>query len=776
MTDLSRYRLIFDRSPIGIFCYDRSLRITEFNESFVRILHSKAERLQSLDMTRVTDLSVMPALRRALRGENGYYLGPYRPTTGTGEIHVSLRCIPLLDERGLVEGGIGTVEDVTERREAELEQERYMAGLSFLAGTALQFLDLPPDGDIYGLVADRLSHLVGDAVILVNSYDQVSATTETKVAWGLGSSTKRLLSLLGRDPVGMRLAMDEDAAMRLRSGRFEQVEGVHALTFGRLPKPLCTALEELFAVGEIWSMGFTARDELLGNVVVVLKKGGSLKDPAALEAFVSQASVALLRKRAEDARRESEDKAAYAFAASPDSILIARLEDGAIVEANESFFAAVGRSRDETLGRRASDLQKWARPEDRSAFLRQLLRDGLVSNFDTLIETRSGEAMSTLMSGRIIEMGGEKCVLTIARDISDRKRFEEELRASENTYRTIFENKGTATAIIEADGTISLANGKALELLGSSREEIEGKRKWSDFVLEPDLTRMKKLHALRLTDPAAAPKNYEFRGFGKDGQARDVLVNIDVIPGQSKSVASFLDITDQKRAQEEIQRAAKLESLGLLAGGIAHDFNNLLGALLGNLSLARDELQSAPTNKEQLASYLEASEKAVLRARDLTQQLLTFSMGGAPVKRVASLATVLEDSVHFVLSGSQHQPQMQIDPALWDTRMDPGQMSQVVQNLVLNAAQFMSEPGTITVTATNLTVRPTDYSLPLAPGKHVRVQVVDQGCGIPAENLPRVFDPFFTTRPESGSGLGLATSYRIVKQHDGLMTVDSTPG
>ena len=191
MTDLSRYRLIFDRSPIGIFCYDRSLRITEFNESFVRILHSKAERLQSLDMTRLTDLSVMPALRRALRGENGYYLGPYRPTTGTGEIHVSLRCIPLLDASGLVEGGIGTVEDVTERREAELEQERYMASLSFLAGTALQFLDLPPDGDIYGLVAERLSHLVGDALILVNSYDQVSATTETKVAWGLGSSTKR---------------------------------------------------------------------------------------------------------------------------------------------------------------------------------------------------------------------------------------------------------------------------------------------------------------------------------------------------------------------------------------------------------------------------------------------------------------------------------------------------------------------------------------------------------------------------------------------------------
>jgi PAS domain S-box-containing protein len=648
-----------------------------------------------------------------------------------------------------------------------------LESLRFLADTALGFLELPVSADIYQAIADGLNSLVGDAVILVNSYDGETRSTETRVVRGLGSRSERLLKVLGRDPVGLRLAIDDVAATNLRSGRIQRVGGIRQLSFGRLPRAMCTALEDLFKLGEIWSIGFTTRGELLGSLSILLRRGSAFPDIPVVEAFVHQAAVALLRVRAEDARRESEAKAAAAFSASPDSILISRLSDGAVIEVNESFLCWFGHTREECIGANAGRLQSWERLEDLVTFQKALRRRGEVSNFETVLRSSDGGLMYALVSGRIIEIGGEECVLSIARDISDRKDFEKQLKASHDLYRTIFENKGTATAIVDADDTVSLVNSKTAELWGEPKEKIEGRRKWTDFVVEEDLPRLQEYRSFRALDDGSAPESYEFRARRADGQIRNVLTTIDVIPGRDKIVASFLDVTALKRAEEELQRAAKLESLGLLAGGIAHDFNNLLGALLGNLSLAREALDSGE-KPASLSRYLEASEKAVLRARDLTNQLLTFSKGGAPVKRPASLAGVLQDSVLFVLSGSQHQPNFQIAPALRTTRVDPGQISQVIQNLVLNAAQSMTEPGTITVTAANVNVRPSGDWLPLPPGDYVRVQVIDQGCGIPPEDLQRVFDPFFTTRPGTGSGLGLTTAYRIVKQHQGLMTVDSS--
>jgi two-component system, cell cycle sensor histidine kinase and response regulator CckA len=647
--------------------------------------------------------------------------------------------------------------------------------LRFLTETALEFLELPPEADIWRLIATRTAELVGDTIVLVNSYDDATRTTETKIVSGFSSVSKRLMRLLGRDPVGLRLAINEDATEKLRSGKVEPVDGIHGLSFGRLPRTLCAAIEELINLGQTWAIGFSARGELLGSLCLLQKRGARQLDASTVEAFVYQAAVALLRRRAEKARNESEEIAAFAFAASPDSVLIARLSDGAVLEVNQSFLKSLGYSREEILGHPAAEIRNWQQRDDFRRFYGALVREGEVTNFETVFRSRAGELMNMLVSARIIEMGGERCVLSIARDISDRKRFEEELRASRDTYRTIFENKGTATIIVENDGTVSLANSKALELWGVTRDEVEGKRKWTEFASPATIEHLKAYRALRETTPESTPQSVEFVGIRSDGESRNVIATMDAIPGQDKIVASFLDVTELKMAHDELQRAAKLESLGLLAGGIAHDFNNLLGALLGNLSLARDVLESGG-DVGGLAGYLQESEKAVLRARDLTQQLLTFSKGGAPVKRVASLAAVIEDSVHFVLSGSRHQAVLDIDPALRATNVDPGQISQVIQNLVLNAAQSMTEPGIITVTAANESIRPNQGWLPLPPGDYVRLRVIDQGCGIQSADLPRVFDPFFTTRPDMGSGLGLSTAYRIVKQHDGSMTVESSPG
>jgi signal transduction histidine kinase len=221
---------------------------------------------------------------------------------------------------------------------------------------------------------------------------------------------------------------------------------------------------------------------------------------------------------------------------------------------------------------------------------------------------------------------------------------------------------------------------------------------------------------------------------------------------------------------DEVLRAQKLESIGLLAGGIAHDFNNLLTALLGNISLAK----TYAGTDEKVVQKLAAAEKASLRAKDLTQQLLTFSKGGAPVKKVMLIKELLTDSCSFALRGANVNCSYEFQEDLWPVNVDSGQFSQVVHNLVINADQAMPEGGAVSIRAENI-VFDQKNPLQLAAGNYVRISVNDQGIGIRPQDLSKVFDPFFTNKP-GGSGLGLATAFSIIKNHQGSITVESIPG
>jgi CheY-like chemotaxis protein len=234
----------------------------------------------------------------------------------------------------------------------------------------------------------------------------------------------------------------------------------------------------------------------------------------------------------------------------------------------------------------------------------------------------------------------------------------------------------------------------------------------------------------------------------------------------------MVDITERKKMEEELLRAQKLESIGLLAGGIAHDFNNILMAILGNISLASME---APSNSR-IVERLTAAEKASLQAKDLTQQLLTFSKGGAPIKSTASVANLIRDSADFALRGSNVRCEMIIPDDLWPIEVDQGQMNQVINNLIINADEAMPDGGIIAVRAENVILdSESAAALPLRPGGYVKLTISDQGIGIPPEHLSKIFDPYFTTK-QKGSGLGLATAYSITQKHDGYITVESRLG
>jgi len=257
--------------------------------------------------------------------------------------------------------------------------------------------------------------------------------------------------------------------------------------------------------------------------------------------------------------------------------------------------------------------------------------------------------------------------------------------------------------------------------------------------------------------------------WGSEGQ-RTMRLSVRCLSGPAEGYVLILrDTTWEARLAEEKARSQRMESLGVLAGGIAHDFNNSLTAIISGL-----ELSKLRGDRDGSTDILEEVERAAVSARGLTQQLLTFSRGGAPVSRPMRIAGMIRKTAGFVLSGTNCDLDFRAEAGLWPVEADESQISQVVNNLVLNARQAMPSGGTITIRLSNRKLD-RSASLPISPGRYVMVDIQDQGTGIPEELLPRIFDPYFTTKGE-GSGLGLATTHSIISRHGGHIEVDSSPG
>ncbi|RMG50641.1 MAG: hybrid sensor histidine kinase/response regulator, partial [Acidobacteria bacterium] len=344
-----------------------------------------------------------------------------------------------------------------------------------------------------------------------------------------------------------------------------------------------------------------------------------------------------------------------------------------------------------------------------------------------------------------------------------------QLQESERLFRTLAETISAGVYIYRGDRYI-YANSAAEAITGYTRDELLKMKVWDP--IHPDSRQLikQRTEARQRGDPV--PSRYELKLLTKTGEERWVDVTASIIRFQDKPavLVTAFDITERKKMEAELLKAQKLESLGLLAGGIAHDFNNFLMAILGNISLARLEADSP----ENLSERLMAAERACLRAKDLTQQLLTFSKGGTPIRKLTSIAELIKESAEFVLRGSNVRCQFSIADDLWPVEIDIGQMSQVIQNLIINADQASPNGGTITIRAQNVTLDEGDVP-PLKAGRYVKIAIEDHGIGIPREHLSKIFDPYFTTK-QKGSGLGLSIVYSIVKKHDGHITVRSELG
>jgi PAS domain S-box-containing protein len=373
---------------------------------------------------------------------------------------------------------------------------------------------------------------------------------------------------------------------------------------------------------------------------------------------------------------------------------------------------------------------------------------------------------ATVLLTKAHTSGGDILQATV-RDISEQKQAELALRESENKFRAIFENSRDALGVSK-NGRHVFSNPAYLNLFGFKNDK--------QLVGTSILDRIAPSHRPKIIQNIQqraagmpVPSNYESLGLRLDGTEFDMDLNVATfeLNGETLTVGIIRDISERKRMEAELQKAQKLDALGVLAGGIAHDFNNLLGGVFGYIDMAKESCDSGSKTSD----YLEKALNIFSRAKDLTQQLLTFAKGGSPIRKTGSLAPILKESTQFALSGSSVAASFRIAKDLWFCDFDENQFGQIVDNLVINAIQAMPLGGKISVSAENLQVSQGEKP-PLKPGKYVHVSFADTGIGIPQSILSRIFDPFFTTK-QKGNGLGLATVYSIIHKHDGEITVES---
>lgn len=353
---------------------------------------------------------------------------------------------------------------------------------------------------------------------------------------------------------------------------------------------------------------------------------------------------------------------------------------------------------------------------------------------------------------------------------SSRQTLEEERRR----YQELFDFAPDGYLVTDMEGIILEANSAATNLFNVNKSLLIGKPLAIFVRREEHLTFRTRLLEIKKRT-IVQNENWELMMLSKKRTIFPVSLTVGKVNASGRGIAELRwllrDITRSKQLEEELQKADKLESLGVLAGGIAHDLNNFLTVILGNLSLVKRCTQEEP----KATRYLQYMEEAIRQTGNLTGQMLTFAKGGQPLTKAVSICRLIEEDSAFALSGSKTRCELFLAEDLPSVEIDRGQMTQVLTNILINADQAMQEGGTIKIRAEKMAVTSENNSLPLQSGKYVAITITDEGVGISSQILLKIFDPYFSTK-EQGSGLGLTICYSIVKKHGGHISVQSVVG
>lgn len=520
-------------------------------------------------------------------------------------------------------------------------------------------------------------------------------------------------------------------------------------------------------------------------------------------------------KRSEEALSISEEKFSKAFRSSPQSIIISSLSDGRYIEVNDTFLTLTGYTREGVVGRTSLELNIWPSPEDRNRFLSLLEENGIVRNFETSYRRRSGEYGIVLLSSEVIELEGEQCLLSVAADITERKKAEDKIlniaqgvsaTTGEEFFRSVIKHIAeTLEGNYVFVGELIDAQPTRARVVALFREGEYG----DSFEYDLADTPCENVIASRLCSypngvQEQFPKDQMLIDLGIEGYVgtplfdskkkvlglmvvlyrqpvKNVLLAESIMRIFAARVASELERgqaeENLRKTAEQLRQAQKMEAIGRLAGGVAHDFNNLLTAIIGYAEVGMMRLNQG----DPLRSILDEIIKAGERASTLTSQLLAFSRKQMLQMKVLDLNTVVSDMERMLkrLIGEDIDLITRKHSDIGRVSADRGQIEQVLMNLVINSRDAMPNGGTLTVETANVYLDENYVSAhtDTQPGQYVMLAVSDTGQGMDADTLTHIFEPFFTTKSKGqGTGLGLSTVYGIIKQSGGDVWVNSEQG
>jgi PAS domain S-box-containing protein len=715
---------IFSTVGDGLYVTDEQGCIVKANPALAKMLgYSQADLIGKNSMEFIaleeSDTTVLPELMRQLlrQGVVENYEALWRKKDGA-PVQVELKVSLLKNNTGAIIGAVSAVRDITLRKLAEEALRESEQRFRVLANSA------------------------SDAIIFLDSRGKI-------IFWNLGAQKMygyEYKEMLGKTPESI-----------MPPG-----------FFGKHDRPFMQK-ENDFSDQTVDSFG--------------LHKNG-LRFPVEISLSSGKAGSALFycaivrditgRKKVEEALRESEERFRVLAESLPEGIIAVDAQ-GSIVFWNTGAQNLFGYTRNEVLGKPSTVLipERYHQIEKK---ILQALQQQSLSAFKGRIrrgfcKRKDGVEFANEISTGPWPTRQGLYYVAIIRDVTERLKAEEALRASEQRFKELADALPQTVFELDLDGVITFINRTALDAFGYSLAETDkGLHALHMIVPEQRITVRENIEKVLAGERLGGQ---EYMALRKDGSTFPCIIHASPImaEGKPRGVRGLLiDITLRKELEEQMNKSKRLASISTLAGGVAQDFNTILSVILGNINLAQHQV--AP--EDRMSEHLGAAERATLRAKDLTDQLIAFAKGGAALKTAVSAEKLLREAADTALKGSNVSCRFSCPPDLQLTELDIAQMRQVFINLLINADQAMPEGGSIEVSALNFTVGPGD-NLPLPNGAYVKITISDQSIGILNEHLQQLFDPYFTSR-QRGSGIGLATTYTIIKNHGGLITVESEFG